>query len=79
MTIEPAYGWAVVAPGCGRPEIEAGSVRSRRVEAQDYIGAIFRRRDEPVRVGWRRAYRIGWRCIRVRISPAFVHLPHHQR
>jgi hypothetical protein len=70
--VEPVYGWAAFHPG-GMPEpfIHSGAVRSYAREVRDYIGEAWRRHSgETHAQGWRRAYRAGWRVIRVQISPA---------
>lgn len=68
----PAYGWAALrppwynAPKAGR-EIDPASVRQFRREVIEQIG--YRYSLENRRKGWREAYRLGWRIIRVRIQP----------
>lgn len=65
--ISPTWGWA-----CAFPEtdfIHEGTVRRVRAEAIERIGHAWARDDETPQQGWRRAYRKGWRCIRVTITP----------
>lgn len=69
-----AFAWAAVAPhGHPTPYICTGAVRRSRSEAAHEIGAVWA--DDP-RVGWKRAYRRGYRVIRVRVSAAFDHKGH---
>lgn len=48
--------------------INTGSVRATRTEAQAYIGDAWRLEHETIAQGWKRAYRSGWRCIKVKVS-----------
>lgn len=68
--VEPVYGWAAVCPNGGRPIIEGSTVFARSFYVREMIGNVFRKGDETHVRGWRRAYRRGWRVIRVQISPA---------
>lgn len=66
MDVEPEFAWACVAThGNPRPFIHSNAVRATRVDAQAYIGQAWAREDETERQGWKRAYRRGWRCVRV--------------
>lgn len=63
-----ATGWACVAThGKPHPFINQNTVRPFRSEAQECIGQAWMRRDETPEQGWRRAYRAGWRAVRVEI------------
>lgn len=66
------FGWACVAPNWGSPPnfIHTNSVRARREDAQAEIGEAWAREGETPRQGWKRAYRIGWRCRRVAVRLA---------
>lgn len=71
--IEPQFGWAAVSP-LGR--IMVFSARLTRREVMKYIpqmgmGADHYQRSTPT-ARYRYCYRQGWRCIRVKVVPAFV-------
>lgn len=66
------YAWACACvDGNPRPFIHSSSIRPRRSDAQAYVAGAWRRDGETLRQSWKRAYRNGWRCIRVVVSPAF--------
>jgi hypothetical protein len=61
--------WAAFCTdGYPKPFIHDGSIRATRVETQAYIGGAWALSDETARLGWKRAYRAGWRCILVEVS-----------
>lgn len=62
--------WAAIAPEWATPPrfIHDGLIRNRRDQIVDAMGAAWRRDNESVRQGWKRAYRHGWRIKRVRIT-----------
>lgn len=64
--MKPERAWAAVAlHGNPRPFIHNGSVRSSRADAQEFIGSAWKREGETIAQGWKRAYRRGWRAVRV--------------
>lgn len=74
MTIRPEAAWACFCPfGRPYPFIHENSVRSTRADAQEYLGTTRAQDDETWRQGWRRAYRSGWRCIKVTVSAGAPH------
>ncbi len=67
------FGWAAFyANGNLRPFISIHSVRARRADVYEYIGKGWTFSGETPRQGWRRAYRNGWRCVRVSVDIAFA-------
>lgn len=66
---EPAWA-AFCTFGSPRPFIHTGAVNSTRREVQECIGKDFARSGENPAQGWKRAYRAGWRAIRVTIDVA---------
>jgi hypothetical protein len=68
--VKTETAWAALAiHGSPRPFLHAGSVRGTRRETQTYIGDAWRHEDETPAQGWKRAYRAGWRAIRVEVAP----------
>lgn len=68
-TVRDELAWGALAiNGSPYPFIHTGSIRSLRAETQAYIGETWRRPGETIEQGWKRAYRFGWRCIRVQVS-----------
>lgn len=66
----PETAWAgFCTDGHPYPFINIYSVRATRREAQAHIGNAWRREGETVEQGWKRAYRNGWRAIRVEVRP----------
>lgn len=62
--------WAAFCiDGCPRPFIHSGAVFAQRAAVQEYIGDAWRQEDETTAQGWKRAYRNGWRAIKVEVSP----------
>lgn len=77
MQFPEEFAWACACiAGMPHPFIHENSIRSSRADAQSCLGRAWMREGETLRQGWKRAYRNGWRCIRVRVSPAFQE-PHH--
>lgn len=73
------FAWACACTdGSPHPFIHENSVRTNRRDAQACLGEAWRHEGETVEQGWKRAYRRGWRCIRVLISPAFAEKPHDE-
>lgn len=68
----PFYGWAATLTWKdGRTYLDRQSIRPSAWETRDFIASDFAARfDIPTKAAWRRAYRAGWRVIRVQISPA---------
>jgi hypothetical protein len=61
--------WACMClHGYPHPFIHDASIRSARAEAQSILGEAWAHDDETARQGWKRAYKAGWRCIRVEVS-----------
>lgn len=61
--------WAAFAThGSPRPFIHVHSVGPYREGVQRYVGKVHAREGETWRQGWRRAYRKGWRAIRVLVD-----------
>lgn len=70
MTKIEDYGWAAFASdGYPRPYLIAHTCRSTRAEVCQHIGEAWARPNETWRQGWKRAYRNGFRAIRVVIRP----------
>ena len=69
---KPTMAWAAVATQASpRPWIHNGAIYSRRPEACRRIGeAWMYAKDRTWRDGWRRAYRAGWRVVKVTVSIA---------
>jgi hypothetical protein len=62
--------WAAFCTdGYPGPFINNGSVRATRVAVQEYIGDNWRLEGETPQQGWKRAYRNGWRAIKVEVNP----------
>ncbi len=69
---EPA--WACFATdGRPYPFIHSNSVSDTREDAQMYMGGTWVHDDETWQQGWRRAYRHGWRCVKVTVSAGAPH------
>lgn len=63
--------WACMClHGYPEPFIHDGSIRSSRAESQDFLGVPWAHGSETARQGWKRAYKAGWRCIRVEVRAA---------
>jgi hypothetical protein len=63
------FTWAAAwSNGSPRPFILTSTVNSLRSKIVEDIGSIFKRDGETARQGWKRAYRMGCRIIRVRVS-----------
>lgn len=72
MTCEPGYAWACVwSNGKPRPFIMAHTTESTRSASQEHLGKVWIKEGETIQEGWKRAYRKGVRCIRVKVLPAF--------
>lgn len=71
-TIQPEWAWAALCiQGKPRPFINPYSVRVYRQDVHEHIGGYHRLREgETWREGWKRAYREGWRAVRVRVTLA---------
>ena len=70
------YGWAAFCTnGIRKPFIHVNSVRYTRKEVLRYMGKSWARDGERPWQGWKRAYRNGWRCVRVSIDLAFARPP----
>lgn len=69
----PEYAWAVAwSNGKPYPFIMVQHVAARRKEAIERFIANWQYDEtEPVMKSWRRAYREGARCVRVRIEATF--------
>lgn len=66
--IEPVTAWAAVCTtGSPRPFIHADTVHDLAADARGVIGSAWRRFGETRQQGWKRAYRKGWRVVRVEI------------
>lgn len=60
--------WAAFHPdGIPRPFIHSGAIGSRRRDVHEKIGSAYQRDGETIMQGWRRAYRFGWRAVRVTV------------
>lgn len=60
--------WAALCvQGNPRAFLHEGAIRSLRREVQKYIGEAWAQIGETSQTGWRRAYRAGWRAVRVRV------------
>jgi len=70
MEIQDETAWAAVATqGSPRPFLHGGSVKMRREDVLRRIGGSWSKEgDASWRNGWRRAYRAGWRVVKVRVS-----------
>lgn len=66
------YGWAVkYPPNFVYFDFDIWAVKGTREAAQKVFGYSFRKdTKESWRIGWRRAYRRGFRCVRVVVSEA---------
>jgi hypothetical protein len=51
-----------------REYLHEGTVRRHQREVRDIIGKVWTREDETPQQGWMRAYRAGWRVVRVTIQ-----------
>lgn len=73
--VEPMDAWAATLTWKdGRVYMDPYSIRPNAGTVRDVIARDFADRfDIPMKAAWRRAYRQGWRVIRVQISPAFDH------
>lgn len=64
--MKPEFAWAAIAlQGIPRPFLLNSSVRATRAEVQEFIGSVWSYEGETIQQGWRRAYRRGWRAVRV--------------
>jgi hypothetical protein len=69
MEIRPEVAWACFCTnGSPYPFIHNNTVRSMREDSQKYLGEAWAHSGETWQQGWRRAYRRGWRCIKVTVS-----------
>ena len=74
MTVQDETAWVCVAiHGKPRPFVHSNTVRDRRKASQECIASAFTHPGEAfskgwISKGWKRAYRKGWRCVRVIIS-----------
>ena len=66
--IKSAFSWGLVIPGHNGGKWLSQATASTRHELIKEFGAYF---EEDWRKGWKRAYRSGYRAIRVQIVPAF--------
>lgn len=65
------FVWAAFCTdGSPRPFINPNSIRGSRREAQEYIGKAWARPGETPMQAWKRAYRNGWRAVRVVVDLA---------
>ncbi len=64
--IEPAYAWGIVIPGVNGKFFLSQSTYSTRAAAIEEFGGYF---EEVWRKGWKRAYRQGYRTVRVVLRP----------
>lgn len=72
--VRPEPAWACFCPfGGPRPFIHENSVRTKRADAQEYLGTAWALDGETWQQGWRRAYCKGWRCIKVTVSAGAPH------
>ncbi len=71
MTIrtEKAYA-AHCTQGIPYDFIHVNSVSDRAYQARAYVGEAWAHDGEGVRRGWKRAFKAGWRVIRVQVSAA---------
>ena len=70
MTVRPEKAYACLCTfGIPRPFIHTTRVSWHAHEARAYIGVAWARAGETVQQGWRRAYKAGWRLIRVEVRP----------
>lgn len=71
-TVHPERAWAALCTlGMPGPFISPYSVRAIRQDVHEYIGSFHRLSESDTwREGWRRAYREGWRAVRVRVTLA---------
>lgn len=67
--VDEAYVWAAVClSGSPRPFVHGSCVYSTRVEVMKAIGSVWH---GDWRLGWRKAKRRGWRCLRVKVELSF--------
>lgn len=75
---EPEFAWACAwSNGSPRPFLLVNHIAMTRRDAIARFAEAWATNDrEPPMKVWRRVYRQGARCIRVRIEPAFAPPPH---
>jgi hypothetical protein len=67
--IEPEFCWAAFCTfGVPRPFILPSGVRSHAALVREHLGEVWAQDGETPSQGWRRAYRAGWRVIRVKVE-----------
>lgn len=69
---EAEFAWACAwTNGNPRPFIMVGTVaETRKAAIEKFVARWAVNRTEPVMASWRRAYREGARCLRVKVSPS---------
>lgn len=80
--VKPVFAWGALAlHGNPYPFILTGSVKPTREDTQRYMADAWALPAHTIwQQGWKRAYRKGWRAVRVKIEPAFNHKdPTHDR
>jgi hypothetical protein len=80
--VKPVFGWGALAlHGDPYPFLLASSVKATRQETQRHMASAWSiEGDTYWQQGWKRAYRKGWRTVRVKIEPAFQYKdPTHDR
>lgn len=64
----PATAWcAYCTQGRPAPFLHVNTVRDRQAPVRDKIGDFWRREGETLQQGWKRAYRAGWRVVKVKV------------
>jgi hypothetical protein len=67
--IRQTAAWAAQAPDWASPPryLSPNTVRRTRADAQAASGEVWAESGETPAEGWKRAYRAGWRVVRVRV------------
>lgn len=73
---EQADAWGAIHIGGERlgPWLSTASIRSSRAGVHETIGMWWAREGETWQQGWRRAYRKGWRAVRVVCAPCSAYV-----
>lgn len=67
--MRPVAWAALCSQGRPGPFVNEYTIHARREDVHKDIGGGNSRAGEDWRAGWRRAYREGWRAIKVRVVP----------
>lgn len=68
IQVQPEPAWAALCTdGHPRPFINPYNIKAYRFDVMKEMGEALAHPGEDWRTGWRRAYRKGWRAVRVKV------------